>query len=191
MAPISPSSIVNMATTKPVIMPASAPQALVRFAQIDSSSTGNEVDALKVRDHRNSCSGSAGAAMASQDATNAAPSRARRAVPMRAVRDRLVGQAVNDVLGQNGADRQQGRCQCRERSRQGAGQGQIDDHLRQAGGDGQREQDGVALEAEAARRTTWALASMRAMPACCRSWNQTGKLSPGWPTTCSSTKARR
>ena len=71
-------------TTNPVIMPASAPQALVRFPQIASSSTGNDVDALKVRDQRKSCSGSAGAAMASQVVTKAAPSMATRAVPMRA-----------------------------------------------------------------------------------------------------------
>jgi len=83
MAPVSPSSIVKTVTTNPVTMPASAPQALVRFTQIASNSTGNDTDALKVRDQRKSCSGSAGAAMASQMVTNAAPSMAMRAVPIR------------------------------------------------------------------------------------------------------------
>ena len=84
MAPVSPSSIVKTVTANPVVMPAIAPQALVRLTQIASSSTGNDADAFKVRDQRKSCSGSAGAAMASQVVTNAAPSRATRAVPIRA-----------------------------------------------------------------------------------------------------------
>ena len=84
MAPVSLSSIATAVTPKPALMQASAPQALVRFPQIASSSTGKEPAAAKVSDQRNSCSGSAGAAMASQVVTKAAPSRATRAVRMRA-----------------------------------------------------------------------------------------------------------
>ena len=84
-------------------MPAMAPQALVRFHQIDSTSTGKAADALKASDHRKSWSGSAGAAIASQTVTKAAPSKRNARRAMRRCPARLGAQAVDDVLGQMAA----------------------------------------------------------------------------------------
>ena len=80
-------------------------------------------------------SGSAGAAIASQAVTKAAPSSATRAVAMRALSGAGLGlQAVHDVLRQDGRGRDQGGRQGRERSRQRSRQRQIDQRLRKAGG---------------------------------------------------------
>ena len=97
-----------------------------------------------------------------------------------AVRRRLVRQAVHDVLRQDGGDRHQRGGQRGQRGRQRAGQRQIDDHLRKAGGNGQREQRPRRARSRCRRAAPpGVLASMRAMPACCSSWNQTGRRSPG------------
>ena len=140
----------NAVTTKPVTMPASAPQALVRFPQIASSSTGKEPAALKVSDHRNSCSGSAGAAMASQVVTKAAPSRATRAVPMRAASGAVsLGRPWTTSSARMAAIATRDDGERGQRGGQRAGQRQIDEHLRKACGNGQRKQRRVALEADA------------------------------------------
>src|SRR5262245_36721091 len=72
-APASARRIASAAAASPVSMPTMAPHALMRFHQTDRTRTGNAAEALKVSDHRNSLSGSAGAATASQAVMKATP----------------------------------------------------------------------------------------------------------------------
>src|SRR5215470_16483908 len=77
--PASARRIAIAAAVSPVSMPTMAPQALVRFHQTDSTSTGKAADALKLSDHRNNLSGSSGAATASHAVMSAIPTSVTRA----------------------------------------------------------------------------------------------------------------
>src|SRR6185437_12836352 len=61
-APASPSRMPATATARPASMPAMAPHVVARFHQTERIRTGNTAEALTVSDHKNSFSGSAGAA---------------------------------------------------------------------------------------------------------------------------------
>src|SRR5262245_59070530 len=62
--PASPSNTANAATPNPTSMPKMAPHEVMRFHHTDSTRVGNIAEALNVSDHKNSFSGSAGAAIA-------------------------------------------------------------------------------------------------------------------------------
>ena len=57
----SPARIVSTATANPQASPASAPNAFIRFHQIDSTSTGKSVEPVSASDQSNSRNGSVGA----------------------------------------------------------------------------------------------------------------------------------
>ena len=76
----------STATAKPQPMPAMAPKAFMRFHQIDSTSTGKNVEPLSASDQSSRRNGSFGAISAMTPPSTAAPAMARRAHCTRPVR---------------------------------------------------------------------------------------------------------
>ena len=149
----SPARMVSTATAKPQLMPAMAPKAFMRFHQIDSTSTGKKVEPLSASDHSSRRSGSVGRDQRDDAAEHRGAGDGEAPhVHAAGARQRLPRHAVDDILGDDVAERAGGGAGADERGGDDAGRGEIDEHARQPRRHRQAEQHAVAQEAEARER---------------------------------------